>query len=189
MATVEVTVDADGAFSDWSQPTTGEHWDDIDDPDAPGADHIAAFYSYADDDDVDEFSIEPVDMGGDVCSQVVIWTYGWHTGTSLSEVQLDIGGETHGPVDVPLTGSSGWVSNTFTPVGADWTEAQCTAAKLSYHADCAIDKESTTIYAVKLIFTYPTPAGYGNSFLGVPAAKIGKVLGVPTANIGKVLGI
>jgi len=192
MATVQVTVDADGGTNDWYQPLVGDHFDDINDPDDPLLDNIYSTQSQGDDGDIEQFSIEPVDLEGDVCSQLVVWTHGWISGAHKPEIQIDIGGETHGPVDVPLTEGGGvWRSNTFTPDGDDWTEAECSALKLTYIADCAVEKENATIYAVKLIFTYPDPApeGYGHDYMGVPAANIGSVSGVPNANIANIKGV
>ena len=191
MATVIVVPDGDGTTNDWSQPASGTHFDDIDEhPGGPGIDNIGAFQNAGDDNDEDQFSMEDPSFEGDVSSQVVIWTYGWIVGSNQPEVTIIIGGETHGPVNVGLTGVQGWHSNTFTPDAEDWTELEATSLKVIYTADVPTSKDSNTINTCYALFTYPDPpAGWGHTFLGVPAANIAKINGIPIANIGKIKGV
>lgn len=190
MATVEVVPDADGIVNDWYQPLVGDHYIEIDEhPAEPNLEQIYATQSQGDDGDLDQFQFENPSFRGDVSSQVVVWTYGRVGSTGSVDVTLQIGGETHGPVDVGLTSGSEWHSNTFTPDGDDWTELEATAVKLTYTAQCNLEKENITIYTCYLKFTYPDPIGYQHKVMGVLPENIAKVMGIARENIAKINGV
>ena len=187
MPTVEVVPDGDGATNDWSQPPSGDHYDEIDEGSGgPDSNYILASNSAGDDGDIEMFTFENPSFGGGVSSQVVIWTYGFRTGNFQPDVEILIGGESHGPESVNLGLVPGWTSNTFTPDADDWTELEATSLKLTYTAHCSGDKQGHTIYTCYALFTYP---GYEHDYMGVPAGNIASVSGVPSANIDNIKGV
>ena len=130
------------------------------------------------------------DFEGDVSSQVVIWTYGGGLGNA-PEITINIGGETHGPVDIAgWTVINTWRSNTFTPDADDWTEIEGSTLKVSLTADVPTKLFTHTIFTVYALFTYPDPpVGWAHDFLGVPAANIGEINGIPVEDIESVKGV
>jgi len=189
MPTVEVVPDGDGVV-DWYTPITGDHYSEINEGSGgPNPGVIGAFQTQGDDNDIDEFSMENPSFEGRTSSQVVIWTFGFIIGANSPEIQVNIGGETHGPASVGLTTIGGWHSNTFTPDTDDWTELEATGLKVTYIANVPASKNYNDISTCYALFTYESPPGYGHDFIGVPAANIDNVIGVPAANIDKIIGV
>ena len=191
MATVIVVPDVDGLTNDWSLPVSLPHYDDIDEGPGSGIDFIGASFASGDHNDIEMFGYENPSFEGQLSSQVVIYTNCQVVIGGGINVTLDIGGETHGPVSVGAGTGRAWKSNTFTPDGANWTEAQAASMKVTYTASVGVTKYGVNIFTSYASFTYepPAPPGYGHNFLGVPAANIGFVNGVPTANIAKIKGV
>jgi len=176
----------------WSVPSAGTHFDDIDEAPATQADYIQATESGGDDNDIDDFNFTTIDPIEEV-TQVEIKVNGLIVGTGLDpEIDLYIEGAwksvSVGWKNCGLTDVRGWHSIVY--VGLSSNQASLDALRVRVRGDIPEKAGINTIHTIYCIITYTVAAvGYGHKFLGVPSASIGKVCGVPTANIRKIKGV
>ena len=196
MATTEVVPNVDTILKQWSEPASGDHYDNIDEGSVgmPDANFIRASQANGDDNDIDGFGMQNPDIEGGTASQIVVHTYGHiGLGTAVPEIRLVMAGagfdetqECNLPGMLP-----GERTNTFTPDGDDWTEWELSWISIAYIADVPISKSENKIFTCFAVITYepPAPAGWGHKFIGVPGANIANVNGVPLANIASIKGV
>lgn len=167
------------------------HADQIDDPveqpTVPSSDYIEA--NDGDENDVDDFHMDDVDIEGGNASEIKIWIYGKAVTGGNEDPSADIlvEGSWQGYKVIDLTTSFGWHSQVWTGLNVD--QANINALRVRLKAYSNFEKtDFNSIYCMYAKITY-TVGGYAHDFIGVDSADIDEVIGVPNLNIDKIIGV
>lgn len=188
MATGNIVPESDITIQ-WTEPTSGTHYDDINEGPSTDANFIRALQINGDDGEIDYFNFTTL-IDVDTVTQVKVWVNGYTNSSGYSpEIELYIGGwKGYQELSPLFTTTRGWCSYTWGSLSH--TQAELNGLQVRIRADVTVSKSWQYVHTIYCEITYtPVVSGYGHDVIGVLAANIDEVCGVPTANIDNIIGV